>query len=757
MDLSTIFDAGYYAGVNPDLSAAGLTNSDQLLNHFQQYGVKEGRSFSPYIDLNYYNSANPDLAATGLTNGDQLLYHLLNHGINEKRKFAANVDLNYYGAVNSDLAAAGLTKGEELLWHIVNYGGKEGRQLIEPALPLNDFNQITDISPSSTPPDISDILGSFSPPGIPDFGALSLPQLRTLPTAELNGVLAAGLETSFEQLNSFLTSPLFSSHLKTAFGESIDLDAAKALIESLVSRQGVPQFEIVSTADINSSLGAFDALTNTVYISQEFLSQNANNPAVIAGVVLEEIGHFIDSRINILDAAGDEGAIFSALVEGKAISDSELQGLKAENDVATIALNGTNVTLEQNKSAYLWTWDSNGKYLNGGNSTLINVFKNNGIDLNWGQSTADAFNNPYLGDGPKDYFGGAVAIGANFEQGRTYKFNASADDYLRIAVQSNQNSNDTTWLTPNWLQLGGSGKTELTFTPKSTGFYWIWAYMYELTGDASLSVTWQETTSKSNGEKSNLNLYRVDGRPADIQNRPTWVVIHGMNDYTTNPESSVKPLAENLGNKRQDDQVLVLDWKEAASGRFSLPESNRGGSWITTVAKWAANKLKNEWGISPNNINIAGHSLGSYLGWEIAKNIGEVNRLIALDPATTTLGGYENFNSVDFSKYSKWAWGFYGSPLGNDQKAKTAEESFKVIFPSLNPDAAHGGVATTFANMVKLGDSDSISRYFNVDQMGSQWYKPWGRVNGFEASIGVKNSNQGWVPALLEPTIKLAS
>ncbi len=639
---------------------------------------------------------------------------MLNHGINEKRKFAANVDLNYYGAVNSDLAAAGLTKGEELLWHIVNYGGKEGRQLIEPALPLTDSNQITDVSPSSTPPDISDILGTFSPSGIPDFEALSLPQLRTLPTAELNGVLAAGIETSVEQLNSFLTSPLFSSHLKTAFGESIDLDAAKALIESLVSRQGLPQFEIVSTADINSSLGAFDALTNTVYISQEFLSQNANNPAAIAGVVLEEIGHFIDSRINILDAAGDEGAIFSALVEEKAISDSELQGLKAENDVATIALNGTNVTLEQNKSAYLWTWDINGKYLNGGKSTLINVSKNNGIDLNWGQSTADVFNNTsvYLGDGPKDYFGAGVVIGANFEQGRTYKFNASADDYLQIKVQSNQNPNDTTWLTTNWLELGGSGKTELTFTPKSTGEYWIYAYMYEKTGDASLSVTWQETTSKSDGAKSNLNLYRVDGRPADIQNRPTWVVLHGMDD---SPNGTPKTLAENLANKRQDDQVLVLDWSDAAKPD-SILLSNRGGSWITTVAKWAANKLKNEWGISPNNINIAGHSLGAYLGWEIAKNIGEVNRLIALDPATTTAGGYENESNVNFSQYSKWSWGFYGSSLGQDKKAQTADESFNLIFPaSTSMEDAHGGVARTFANMVKIGNSDSISGYFNVD------------------------------------------
>ncbi len=110
---------------------------------------------------------------------------------------------------------------------------------------------------------------------------------------------------------------------------------------------------------------------------------------------------------------------------------------------------------------------------------------------------------------------------------------------------------------------------------------------------------------------------------------------------------------------------------------------------------------------------------------------------------------------MDFSQYSKWAWGFYGSALGHP-KAQTAEESFNLIFPTLNPDQAHGGVATAFANMVKLGDSDSISREFNVDKMGSQWYKSWTRVNGFEADIKFKNSNMGWIPENLYPKMVVA-
>jgi hypothetical protein len=50
------------------------------------------------------------------------------------------------------------------------------------------------------------------------------------------------------------------------------------------------------------------------------------NPEAIAAVLLEEIGHFVDSKINFSDAPGDEGAIFSALVRGVELDKAEFQG-----------------------------------------------------------------------------------------------------------------------------------------------------------------------------------------------------------------------------------------------------------------------------------------------------------------------------------------------------------------------------------------------------------------------------------------------
>lgn len=92
-------------------------------------------------------------------------------------------------------------------------------------------------------------------------------------------------------------------------------------------------------------------MTNTIYLSQEFIAQNAGNPEAIKSVLLEEIGHYIDSKINLADAAGDEGEIFAATVQGKTLSAGELQALKAEDDTAKIILGEKDILIEQSAIA----------------------------------------------------------------------------------------------------------------------------------------------------------------------------------------------------------------------------------------------------------------------------------------------------------------------------------------------------------------------------------------------------------------------
>ena len=133
-----LFNAGYYAAQNPDLAKAGLTTDAQLFSHFQNYGLNEGRNFSPLVDLKFYSSNSPDLAKAGLTTNKQILDHLQNYGVAEGRSFSPFVDLNFYAAQYSDLGKAFNGNREQLLQHLQNYGIKEGRNF-SPFVDLNFY------------------------------------------------------------------------------------------------------------------------------------------------------------------------------------------------------------------------------------------------------------------------------------------------------------------------------------------------------------------------------------------------------------------------------------------------------------------------------------------------------------------------------------------------------------------------------------------------------------------------------------------
>ncbi|MEG3844960.1 PA14 domain-containing protein, partial [Microcoleus sp. herbarium14] len=61
----------------------------------------------------------------------------------------------------------------------------------------------------------------------------------------------------------------------------------------------------------------------------------------------EEIGHSVDARLNVTDSPGDEGAIFGAVVQGKELTQDELQGLKSEDDRQVVAIDGQQYLIEK--------------------------------------------------------------------------------------------------------------------------------------------------------------------------------------------------------------------------------------------------------------------------------------------------------------------------------------------------------------------------------------------------------------------------
>lgn len=170
----------------------------------------------------------------------------------------------------------------------------------------------------------------------------------------LHGILETNtIDIIGDQFQDYLTS--FASHdnffdnLTLIFGEAIDTSTAASFRQQWLTgaTEAQPSFSIVSSATINGAAGAFSQQTNTIYLSQEFLVNQTNNPAAILTLLLEEYGHFIDSQLNVTDTPGDEGAIFANVIQGIQISPAEQQALRQEDDSVVVKLDGEQLTLEQ--------------------------------------------------------------------------------------------------------------------------------------------------------------------------------------------------------------------------------------------------------------------------------------------------------------------------------------------------------------------------------------------------------------------------
>jgi hypothetical protein len=146
----------------------------------------------------------------------------------------------------------------------------------------------------------------------------------------------------------------FTALLRQAFGDKFDAAKAETIRQQALAGDfsWAPQVKVVDSAALadlsgtqgpGSALGAYVASSDTIYISRELLH---GNPAQAQRLLMEELGHGLDARINTSDAVGDEGEIFSKLMHGDAISAPEMAALRADNDRGVININGQAVAVE---------------------------------------------------------------------------------------------------------------------------------------------------------------------------------------------------------------------------------------------------------------------------------------------------------------------------------------------------------------------------------------------------------------------------
>lgn len=214
-----------------------------------------------------------------------------------------------------------------------------------------------------------------------------------------------------------------------------------------------------------------------------------------------------------------------------------------------------------------------------------------------------------------------------------------------------------------------------------------------------------------------VDILRLDRRAIDPSKR-TWLVVHGRNSSRTN--ANIALTATNLSLRYPSDQILTLDWREAAN--FSGVLGLGGEDAIKNVGIFAAGALV-DYGFVGTNLNLVGHSWGSYVADELAERIpGGVNTIVGLDPAQDDLSGYspDSNNEVNFAQHSRFSWAFHDAfgIAGSAFTPVSADESIAVS------GSDHGGIATMFAYLL-VNPLNHVSPFFDTQRLLSFSYGPW--------------------------------
>lgn len=85
IDYSAVFDATYYKNAYPDLALAGITTDKQLLNHFINNGMKEGRQGNEEFNVQAYKARYADLQAVYGNDLTKYYLHYITSGKAEGR------------------------------------------------------------------------------------------------------------------------------------------------------------------------------------------------------------------------------------------------------------------------------------------------------------------------------------------------------------------------------------------------------------------------------------------------------------------------------------------------------------------------------------------------------------------------------------------------------------------------------------------------------------------------------------------------
>jgi Ca2+-binding RTX toxin-like protein len=224
------------------------------------------------------------------------------------------------------------------------------------------------------------------------------------------------LQAVQNQLALFAAQGNFDTIMTTAFGSRLDRAKLQLLRQQWLSGNFsvIPDIQILSQGELGAANGAYAASLDKIFVSSDFLAHASESQ--VTTLILEEVGHRLDQLLNGgVDSAGDEGEIFSRLVNGESLSASFLAALRAEDDRGVITVGGVVIAIENENffgrdgfNDTILGGDSNDVLLGGSSLFATNsgddtLDGSKGVDIIYGLDGNDSL---YGGDGNDSLYGG---------------------------------------------------------------------------------------------------------------------------------------------------------------------------------------------------------------------------------------------------------------------------------------------------------------------------------------------------------------
>ena len=426
------------------------------------------------------------------------------------------------------------------------------------------------------------------------------------------------------------------------------------------------------------------------------------------------------------DSNGSQGSYVLRLSGRTPVVDTDDQISEAQNLGTTSAARTANGSIDRATDVDMYRFS-----VSSGQTVAFDIDRASGSDLDSYLRIFDSSGREVVrnddGQAPGEPF--------SYESYLEYTFTSGGAYYAGVSGYGNS-SYDATSGTGD--HDGSQGGYTLTVTP--------------LTGVSQIVGTVAQPSRAPTGnspETINVTLECVDGASSGTieSGRRTWVVAHGR----ASRSASFTPLAAEIAEYEEGDQVLTLDWSDGAGDNWPSLVGMDGAGWIPGVADWAAGVLHGI-GLQTEDLFFVGHSWGTWLSYEMATRVaGGVQGIVALDPAADASFEYDA-SDVDFGDVAQASWAFHGGGLfGSPTRAATADESFTTTYSASRPIgdlARHSMPVDIFTDLVRESNSARPSeraRLFSLDRLVADQAGSWREdvYNSAGSPIGLWRTFEG--------------